>query len=52
VLRWLAERGFLMRDTGDKDRFRSTERFRLHVREVAANAVFRAVSDSAIGERD
>lgn len=48
VLRWLADRGFLVRDPSDKDRFRSTERFRLHVREVAANAVFEALRDSAI----
>lgn len=43
LLRWLADSGFLLRDPADKDRFRSTERFRLHVREVAANAVFEAV---------
>ena len=48
ALRWLADRGFLVRDVVDKDRFRSTERFRLHVREVAANAVFVTVSDASI----
>lgn len=50
VLRWLADRGFLVRDTSDKDRYRSTERFRLHVREVAANAVFEALSGVTIDE--
>src|SRR5205823_5150722 len=50
LLRWLADRGFLVRDPRDKDRFRSTERFRLHVREVAANAVFEAVRDATRGD--
>lgn len=50
LLRWLAERGFLVRDPGDKDRFRTTERFRLHVREVAANAVFEAVQHATRGD--
>jgi len=52
VLRWLADRGFLARDASDKDRFRSTERYRLHVREVASNAVFQALTDATIGEVD
>lgn len=50
LLRWLADGGFLVRDTGDKDRFRSTERFRLHVREVAANAVFETIRAATTGE--
>ena len=50
LLRWLADRGFLVRDASDKDRFRSTERFRLHVREVAANAAFETLRDAAAGE--
>ena len=50
VLRWLADRGFMARDASDKERFRSTERFRLHVREVAANAVFQALVDATIAE--
>ena len=52
LLRWLAERGFLVRDAADKDRFRSTERFRLHVREVAANSVFETIRDVTTGEDD
>lgn len=52
VLRWLSDRGFMARDAGDKDRFRSTERFRLHVREVSANAVFQALSDATMVEFD
>jgi len=50
LLRWLAERGFLVRDPGDKELFRTTERFRLHVREVAANAVFDAVQHATRGD--
>lgn len=52
ALRWLADRGFLVRDQGTKDLFRSTERFRLHVREVAANAVFETITDAMRHEAD
>ena len=52
LLRWLADRGFLVRDAADKDRFRSTERFRLHVREVAANSVFETIRDATTAEAD
>ena len=43
VLGWLADQGFLVQDKQNKALFRSNERFRLHVREIAATAAFRAV---------
>ncbi|TDO51565.1 hypothetical protein EV643_103304 [Kribbella sp. VKM Ac-2527] len=52
VLRWLAEQQFMVRDATKPDVFRSTERFRLHVREVAAKAVFDAVRSAATEEDD
>lgn len=50
LLRWLTDREFLVRDATDKARFRSTERFRLHAREVAANAVFETIRGATSGE--
>lgn len=44
VLRWLADRGFMVRDATDKDRFRATEKFRVHVREVAGVAAYEVLS--------
>lgn len=46
LLRWLADLGFLVRDATDRDRFRTTEWFRLHVREIVANAVFDTVREA------
>jgi hypothetical protein len=52
VLRWLADHNFMVRDATKPDVFRTTERFRLHVREVAANAVFESVRTAAMKEDD
>jgi hypothetical protein len=52
VLRWLADHSFMVRDSTKPDVFRTTERFRLHVREVAANAVFESVRTAAIRGED
>lgn len=50
LLRWLADQNFMVRDATKPDIFRSTERFRLHVREVAANAIFKTVREAATRE--
>lgn len=50
MLRWLAEQNFMVRDATRSEIFRSTERFRLHVREVAANAIFTTVREAATRE--
>lgn len=44
TLRWLSDRGFMVRDATDRDLFRATEKFRVHVREVAGHAVFEELS--------
>jgi hypothetical protein len=50
LLRWLADQNFMVRDATKPDIYRSTERFRLHVREVAANAIFKTVREAASRE--
>lgn len=51
VLGWLADQGFLVQDKQSRELFRSNERFRLHVREIAANAAFKAVCEAMNGEK-
>lgn len=51
VLGWLADQGFLVQDKQNKQLFRSNERFRVHVREIAANAAFRAVCAAMNSEK-
>lgn len=52
VLGWLADQGFLVQDKQNRELFRSNERFRLHVREIAANAAFKAVCEAMNSEKD
>lgn len=44
ALRWLTERGFMVRDVTDRDLYRTNEKFRVHVREVAGHAIFEELS--------
>jgi hypothetical protein len=52
VLAWLAKQQFMVRDATKQDVYRSTERFRLHVREVAAKTIFDAVRAAAMEGED
>lgn len=51
VLVWLADQGFLVQDKQNRELFRSNERFRLHVREIAANAAFQAIREAMNSEK-
>lgn len=51
VLGWLADQGFLVQDKQNRELFRSNERFRLHVREIAANAAFQAICEAMNSEK-